>query len=122
MRGRVIEGVSANEVSVRLADDSVTVINVNHIGGRLLADHPDLETEVVLLGDAQKGERRFAAVVVDVYDNDVRKIEIYAVHFLEGGSERLDTRRIVFVSKDTAFENGGYLTVDEYIEWRNEQE
>lgn len=120
--GRVVEGVSANEVRVTLADGSERVVNVDHIGGTLIADHPDLEAEVVLLADEQKGERMFAAVIVGVYDDDVRKIEIYATHFLEGGIERLDTRRIVFVSKDTAFEDGGYLTTDEYIHWFNEQE
>ncbi len=120
--GRVVEGVSANEVLVTLVDGSERVVNVDHIGGTLIADHPDLEAEVVLLADEQKGERMFAAVIVGVYDDGVRKIEFYAVHFLEGGSERLDTRRIVFVSKETAFEDGGYLTVDEYIKWFNEQE
>ena len=117
LEGYVVEGVSADEVRVRLDDNSEMVISVDQIGGRLIADHPDLETEVVLLGDKQKGEDTFSGRIVGVYDDGMRKIEIYSMQFLDGESEPLTPRRILFVPKDTPFEDGGYLTTDEYVQW-----
>ena len=38
--GRVVVGVSLNEVLVRLADGSEMTINVDHIAGTLIDDHP----------------------------------------------------------------------------------
>ena len=61
-----------------------------------------------------------AEAIEGVYTDDVRKIEIYAIHFLEG--EVRDIHRIRFVKKGTAFEEGGYLWHDEYMQWLNEQE
>lgn len=119
--GRVVEGVSDNQVRVLLEDGRDMVISIDHIGGTSIADHPDLEAEVVLLGDEQKGERMFAGIIVDVFTDKVRKIEIYAIHFLDGEVRRLNTSPIRFVPKDAAFEDGGYLTHGEYIEWLNEQ-
>ena len=49
--GAVVEGVSEDQVRVLLDDDSERVININQIGGTLLADDPDIGVRVVVLGD-----------------------------------------------------------------------
>ena len=113
---RVIEGVSKDEVRVRLADGSEQVVHEDSIAGTLIDDHPDIGIEVVMLGDLDKGERRLRGKVADVY-GAVRKIEISTVILMEGGREVLDVPRIRYERKDTDFEEGGYLTLDEFAEW-----
>ena len=114
----VIEGVSEDEVLVRLVDGSKQVLPVDRIAGTLIDNftHPDLGTLVKLLGE-QEGESTLTGKIVGVYDNGVRKIEIFNVIFVEGGGERLDVPRIRLVHEDTDFEDGGYLTRDEFREW-----
>ena len=119
--GRVVEGVSANEVRVTLADGSERVVNVDHIGGTLIADHPDLNTRVVLLGDQDKGEFSLGGDITAVYDDGTRKIKLFMVRYTDGTLTDLDTERIRFVHKDADFEDGGYLTVEDYEKWLNQQ-
>ena len=111
--GRVVEGVSEDEVRVRMADGSEEVITVNQIAGTVIADHPDLGTEVVMLSE-QEGERNLRGRIVRGYDNGVRKIEFLAVTLVDGTFEKLDVPRIRFVHEDTDFGDGGYLTLEEF--------
>lgn len=118
--GYVVEGVSENEVLVLLDDRSEMVISIDRIGGTQIADHPDLETWVVMLSE-QEGESIVKGKIVDVYNNDVRKIEINRVTFTDGTAEKLDTPRTRFASENADFEKeGGYLTLEEFDRW-NEQ-
>lgn len=114
--GHVVEGVSADEVLVSVSDGSDMIINVNDIGGTVIADHPDLGVKVKLLGDRNKGERTLDGKIVDVYDDGVRKIEIFNVNFMDGGREFLDVPRIRFVDEDKDFEGGGFLTLEEFAD------
>ncbi len=111
--GRVVEGVSADEVLVNVSDGSDMIINVNDIGGTVIADHPDLGVKVKLLGE-QGDEANLTGRIVRGYDDGVRKIEIYKVQFRDGTAENLDVSRIRFVHEDADFENGGYLTLEEF--------
>ena len=112
----VIEGVSEDEVLVRLVDDSREVISVDSIAGTSIDDHPDLEAEVKLMGNQNKDESNLTGEIVAVYDNGVRKIEIFAVKFMDGRFERLDVPRIRLVHEDTHFNDGGYMTLDEFAD------
>ena len=113
--GYVLEGVSADEVKVRLDDRSTLTISVDSVRGTRLADHSDVGVRVVLLGEG-KGERTLLGRIVDVFDDGMRKIEISTVTFADGTIETLDVPRILFVDEDTDFEEGGYLTRDEFKE------
>ena len=108
--GRVVKGVSATEVLVRLADSSEMVIGVAHIGGKRIAAHPDLEVEVKILGDRDQGEKLLTGRIAGVYTDGMRKIEIINIKFMDGRREVLDVPRIRLVHKDIDFEDGGYLT------------
>ena len=112
--GRVVKGVSATEVLVRLAGSSEMVIGVAHIGGKRIADHPDLEVEVVILGDPDQGESLLLCRIAGVYTDGMRKIKIITIEFRDGRREVLDVPRIRLVHKDTDFEDGGYLTREEF--------
>ena len=114
--GYVVEGVSANEVKVRLDDRSTLTISLDSVRGTRLADHSDVGVRVVLLGEG-KGERTLLGRIVDVFDDGMRKIEISTVTFADGTIETLDVPRIRFVDEDTDFEDGGYLTRDEFADW-----
>ena len=48
--GYVVEGVSADEVKVRLDDRSTLTISVDSVRGARIADHPDVGVRMVLLG------------------------------------------------------------------------
>ena len=111
--GHVIEGISEDEVLVRLTDGSEMPIGVFRIRGTLIADHPDIGTEVVLQGDRDKGEDILMGEVSGVYDN-VRKIRIHSIFGLDGKKKKLDLPRIRFVHEDTDFNDGGYVTLDEF--------
>ena len=114
--GLVLEGVSEDEVLVRLADGSEDVININLITGTFIADHPDIGIEVVLMGDRNKGEELLYGKIGKVADNGVRKIELSKVQFLDGRREMLDDIR--FVHKDADFfEDGGYMTNKEFVDF-----
>jgi hypothetical protein len=115
--GLVIEGVSADEVLVDVVGTSDMVISIDDIGGTLLADHPDVGVKVKMLGDRTQGEKMLTGKIFAVYDDGVCKIEIHAVKFVDDTFERLDDRRIRFVAKDTDFEDGGYLTLEEFRDW-----
>ena len=115
--GHVIEGISIDEVLVRLADGSEMVVDVNEIGGTLILDHPDVGTEVVMLGDRDKGEKLLQGEVAKVFTDGNHKIEIFSIGFIGGGGERLDVPRIRYENKDTDFKKGGFLTLDEFAEW-----
>ena len=114
--GRVVEGVSTDEVLVNLADGSEMVINIDRIAGTLIADHPDLGTRVVMLSE-EEGESELIGKIARVYNDDMRKIKILATTFMNGTSKILDQPRTRFVHEDTDFENGGYLTTEEFAEW-----
>lgn len=114
--GRVLEGVSEDEVLVRLTDGSDEVVNVNDIAGTLIEDHADLEVIVKLLGDRDKGEKMRRGIITAVYDNGVRKIEIDAIDFVDGRRGWPDVPPIRFVHEDTHFNDGGYLTLDEFAD------
>ena len=115
--GRVVKGVSATEVLVRLADSSEMVIGVAHIGGKRIAAHPDLEVVVTILGDRDQGEKLLTGRIAGVYTDGMRKIKIINIEFMDGRREVLDVPRIRLVHKDTDFEDGGYLTLDEFVDW-----
>ena len=87
--GRVVKGVSATEVLVRLADSSEMVIGVAHIGGKRIADHPDLGTEVLMLGDRDQGEKIIRGEIEGVYSDGMRKIELLNVSLLDGTRAKL---------------------------------
>ena len=114
--GLVIEGVSENEVLVEVVGSSDMVISIDDIGGTLLADHPDVGVKVKILGDRAQGEKMLTGKITAGYNDDVRKIEIHAIKFIDGRFERLDDRRIRFVHEDTDFEDGGYLTLEEFAD------
>ena len=116
--GYVIEGVSADEVKVRLDDGSTETISVDSVRGTRRADHPDVGVEVVMLGE-KRNEKLLHGEIADVFDDGMRKIEIFAIKFLDGTFERLDSHRILFVHKDTDFEDGGYLTLEEFFRIEN---
>ena len=111
--GRVLEGVSEDEVLVRLTDGSDEVVNVNDIAGTLIEDHRDRDTRVIMDGE-RADEKRLSGKIVAVYDNGVRKIEIYKRDFLDGRVGILDVPRIRFVHEDTDFGDSGYWTLDEW--------
>ena len=115
--GRVVVGVSLNEVLVRLADGSEMTINVDRIEGILIADHPDIGTEIVMLGDRDKGEETRIGEIEGVYTDGMRKIKLVSVQFIDNTAKKLDVPRIRFVHEDTKFEDGGYLTLDEFADW-----
>lgn len=121
LEGYVVKGVSANEVLVRLADSSEMTINLDSIKGTRLDDHPDLNTRVVLLGDQDKGEFSLGGDITAVYDDGTRKIKLFMVRYTDGNLTDLDTERTRFVHKDADFEEGGYLTVEDYEKWLNQQ-
>ena len=114
--GSVVEGVSADEVLVELADGGEKVINVDRIGGTLIADHPDIGVRVKLLGDRDKGESILTGDIAASYSDDMRKIDIFRVKFIDGRLEHPDGL-IRFVSEHTEFEDGGFLTLDEFMDW-----
>jgi hypothetical protein len=114
--GLVIEGVSADEVLVSVVGHSDMVINIDDIGGTLIADHPDLGVKVKMLGDRTQGEKSLTGKIFAVYNDGVRKIEIHHIQFIDGTRENPDPRRIRFVAKDTDFEDGGYMTIDEFAD------
>ena len=112
--GYVVEGVSANEVKVRLDDRSTLTISLDRVRGTRLADHSDVEVRVVMLGDRNKNENILIGRIVDVFDDGMRKIKISSIEFMDGTIEKLDVGRIRFVHEDTDFEDGGYLTLEEF--------
>ena len=112
--GYVVEGVSADEVKVRLDDRSTLTISLDSVRGTRLADHSDVGVQVKLLGNQDKKEKILSGEIVDVFDDGMRKIEIFAVKFMDGTSVELDVRRIRFVDEDIDFGDGGYLTRDEF--------
>ena len=120
LEGSVVEGVSADEVSIRLVDNSEMTISINSIKGTLLSDHPDLGIRVVMLGDREKGELSIGGDITAVYDDGVRKIKFFLVKYTDGTLTDLDTERIRFVHEDVDFEEGGYLTVEAYEKWLDE--
>ncbi len=105
LRGYVVEGVSANEVRVRSADGSDTTISINSIKGTLLDDHPDLGIPVVVLGDRET-ELYTAGDITAVYDDGMRKIELFMVRYPDGTLTDLDPKRIHFAHEDADFEEG----------------
>ena len=117
--GRVVKGVSATEVLVRLADSSEMVIGVAHIGGKRIAAHPDVGVRVVLLGDRNKNEKLLNGEIVAVFGDGMRKIEIFAVKFMDGTSVVLDVPHIRLVHKDTDYGDRGYMTLEEFFRIEN---
>ncbi len=111
--GYVLEGVSANEVKVRLDDRSTMTISLDRIRGTRLADHSDVGVEVVLLGE-KHNEETIGGKIVDVFDDGMRKIEIDNIFFTDGRQPQWGLSLIRFVDKDTDFGDGGYLTIDEF--------
>ena len=69
---------------------------------------------VMILGDRDQDENMLTGRIAGVYTDGMRKIEIFAVRFMDGTIVKLDVPRIRFVDKDTDFEEGGYLTLEEF--------
>ncbi len=66
-----------------------------------------------MLGNRNRGERVVRSRIIAVYSDGMRKIETFAVSFLDGRFENLDVPPL-FVHEDTDFEDGGYLTREEF--------
>ena len=115
--GRVVEGVSADEVLVTLADGSEMVIAVDRIGGKRIADHPDIGTVVLMQGDRDQGEKIVRGEIKGVYTDGMRKIDLLTASLLDGTRVKLDGSRLVHENKD--FEDGGYLTREEFFRIEN---
>ena len=60
--GYVVEGVSANEVKVRLDDRSTLTISLDSVRGTRLADHSDVGVKVKLLGESRQEREHFLQV------------------------------------------------------------
>ena len=115
--GYVVEGVSANEVKVRLDDRSTLTISVDSVRGTRLADHSDVEVIVVMRGDRNKNEKIARGEIVDVFDDGMRKIKMLTVSLIDGTRAHKHGNR--FVHEDTDFEDGGYLTREEFFRFEN---
>ena len=115
--GYVLEGVSANEVKVRLDDRSTMTISLDSVRGTRIADHSDVGVEVKLLGDRNKNEKTLTGKIVDVFDDGMCKIQIHHIQFTDGRPSKRGLSLIRFVHKDTDFEEGGYLTRDGFRDW-----
>ena len=115
--GYVLEGVSANEVKVRLDDRSTMTISLDRVRGTRLADHPDLGTSVIMLGDRDQDEKIVRGKIEGVYSDGMRKIELLTASLLDGTRVKLDGSR--FVDEDVDFEEGGYLTLEEFFRFIN---
>ena len=117
--GKVLEGVSADEVKVRLDDRSEKVVSVDRIRGTLLADHSDIGVEVIMLG-RQRGEARLFGIISGVYDlvngTDAGRIKITRIRYSDGRREVLDVPRIYFIRVGTPLEKGGYLTREQFAD------
>ena len=84
--GRVVEGVSADEVRVSLADGNEKVINVDRIAGTLLDDAPDIGRWVVMWGGElgitffgagkQRARSEMWGQIVSAYSDGMRKIRL----------------------------------------------
>ena len=116
--GYVVEGVSADEVKVRLDDRSTMTISLDRVRGTLLADHSDVGVEVLLLGDRNKNEKTLTGIIVDVFDDGMRKIRIYVIQFTDDRPSKRGLSLIRFVDEDIEFKEGGYMTLEEYKELR----
>ena len=114
--GYGVEGVSADEVKVRLDDRSTLTISVDSVRGTRLVAHPDLEVVVTILGDRDQGEELLVGRIAGVYTDGMRKIKIINIEFMDDRREVLDVPLIRFVHEDTDFKYGGYLTLEEYKE------
>ena len=118
--GRVVEGVSADEVLVRFADGSEMVVDVDLIAGTWITRHPDVGTKVVMLGE-RAGESTLDGEVVKVFSDGVRKIKIVIVTFVNKRFEWLEVPRIRYSleaqDKDDFLKGGGYLPAEEFAEW-----
>ena len=118
--GRVVKGVSVNEVEVRLTDGSDMVINVDRIGGTLVADHPDLNVKAILWSQ-NEGERILTGRVKGVYTDGMCKIEIFAVSFDDKPTERLDPPRIRFArrtrNQDDWFNGDTWAEPVDLLDW-----
>ena len=112
--GYVVEGVSANEVKVRLDDRSTLTISLDRVRGTRIADHSDVGVTVILLGDRNKNEKTLSGIIVDVFDDGMRKIRIYVIQFTDGRPSKRGLSLIRFVHEDTDFEDGGYITLEEF--------
>ena len=112
--GYVVEGVSADEVKVRLDDGNTKTISVDSVRGTRLADHSDVGVKVKLLGDRDKNEKNLTGKIVDVFDDGMRKIQIFNIQFTDGRPSKRGLSLIRFVDEDTDFEDGGYLTIEEF--------
>ena len=121
LEGYVVEGISADELSIRLADGSETTISIDEVKGTLLGDHPDLGTRVVVLGNREKGEFSLGGDITACYNDGMRKIKLFIVRYTDGSLTDLDTERIRFAHKNADFEEGGYLTVEKYEKWLKQQ-
>jgi len=113
--GSVVEGISADEVLVEVAGGFQKVINVDRIGGTLIADHPDLGVTVVILGDPGKGLEMLTGRITAAYSDDMRKIVIHHIQVMGRPGVNPDPQPIRFVSEHNDFEDGGYLTVAEFM-------
>ena len=113
--GYVLEGVSANEVKVRLDDRSTMTISLDRVRGTRLADHSDVGVKVKLLGNQDKKEKILTGYIIDVFDDGMRKIEIFNIQFTDGRPSKRGLSLIRFVDEDIEFKNGGYLTLDEFF-------
>jgi hypothetical protein len=114
--GYVVEGVSADEVKVRLDDGNTKTISLDSVRGTRLVAHPDLEVVVTILGDRDQGEELLVGRIAGVYTDGMRKIKIINIEFMDDRREVLDVPLIRFVHEDTDFKYGGYLTLEEYKE------
>ena len=117
--GYVVEGVSANEVKVRLDDRSTLTISLDRVRGTRIADHSDVGVEVVLLGDRNKNEDSLGGEIVAVFDDGMRKIRIYVIEFTDDRPSKRGLSLIRFVDKDIEFKEGGYLTLEEFFRFIN---
>ena len=117
--GRVVEGVSTDEVLVRLADGSEMTINLDLIRGTLLADQPDVGTYVFLLvmvvrpdSDPDLFWGQFMRATIEAaYSNGMRKIMFHGC--FDKNEKWHDLSGISFVHEDTKWQDGGYLTRDQ---------
>ncbi len=133
--GHVIEGVSVDEVLVSLEGGGEMVINIDRIGGTLIADHADLGERVVLFFNRDRyvslgipGEDVIVGEIEGVYSDGIRKIRCFGIYsfldktfknrvaiLLDKTHESIETIRFAHQASGARdFNDGLYIPVEIY--------
>ncbi len=102
-----------SQLLIEIDDGYGKTVLLEHMTGRVIPDHPDLDAEVLVYGERNGHDVDKYGEVKEVYDNGFYIIEIDEIVYVNSGQSVRNVRETLLINVAVLPEDGGFSFLDD---------